>query len=231
MNRVASVTLLKDAASTAIYGSRAANGVLVIETKVPEKGVLSLSYKGDFSITMADLSDYNLMNAREKLEFETRAGRYTSTTNDPMDQITLDNLRNQRLQDIERGVNTYWLSEPIRTGFVQKHNLYAEGGEERIRYGLGLSYGNTQGVMKGSDRQTISGNIDLVYRTGKFQFSNKFILDYMKTNDPAVPFSEYAQANPYFRKYNSEMAASTNIYTTRKIRKNIPYPIPCGTLT
>ncbi|MFR1240608.1 MAG: carboxypeptidase-like regulatory domain-containing protein [Butyricimonas faecihominis] len=96
MNRVASVTLLKDAASTAIYGSRAANGVLVIETKVPEKGVLSLSYKGDFSVTMADLSDYNLMNAREKLEFETRAGRYTSTTSNPLDQITLDNLRNQR---------------------------------------------------------------------------------------------------------------------------------------
>ena len=131
-----------------------------------------------------------------------------------MDQITLDNLRNQRLQDIERGVNTYWLSEPIRTGFVQKHNLYAEGGEERIRYGLGLSYGNTQGVMKGSDRQTISGKIDLVYRTGKFQFSNKFILDYMKTNDPAVPFSEYAQANPDFRKYNSEGGIDKYLYYT-----------------
>ena len=226
MNRVASVTLLKDAASTAIYGSRAANGVLVIETKVPEKGVLSLSYKGDFSITMADLSDYNLMNAREKLEFETRAGRYTSTTNDPMDQIAMDNLRNQRLQEIERGVNTYWLSEPIRTGFVQKHNLYAEGGEERIRYGLGLSYGNTQGVMKGSDRQTISGNIDLVYRTGKFQFSNKFILDYMKTNNPAVPFSEYAKANPYFRKYNSEGGIDKYLYYTEDPEEySVPNPL------
>ena len=226
MNRVQSVTILKDAAAASIYGSRAANGVIVIETKVPEKGVLSLSYKGDFSITMADLSDYNLMNAREKLEFETRAGRYTSTTNDPMDQITLDNLRNQRLQDIERGVNTYWLSEPIRTGFVQKHNLYAEGGEERIRYGLGLSYGNTQGVMKGSDRQTISGNIDLVYRTGKFQFSNKFILDYMKTNDPAVPFSEYAQANPYFRKYNSEGGIDKYLYYTEDPEEySVPNPL------
>ena len=226
MNRVASVTLLKDAASTAIYGSRAANGVLVIETKVPEKGVLSLSYKGDFSVTMADLSDYNLMNAREKLEFETKAGRYTSTSGDPMDQIAMDNLRNQRLQDIERGVNTYWLSEPIRTGFVQKHNLYAEGGEERIRYGLGLSYGNTQGVMKGSDRQTISGNIDLVYRTGKFQFSNKFILDYMKTNNPAVPFSEYAKANPYFRKYNSEGGIDKYLYYTEDPEEySVPNPL------
>ena len=60
MNRVASVTLLKDAASTAIYGSKAANGVVVIETKAPEGGRLQFSYKGDFSVTMADLSDYNL---------------------------------------------------------------------------------------------------------------------------------------------------------------------------
>lgn len=70
MNRVASVTLLKDAASTAIYGSKAANGVVVIETKAPVKGKLQISYKGDYSLDFADLSDYNLMNSREKLEFE-----------------------------------------------------------------------------------------------------------------------------------------------------------------
>ena len=204
MNRVASVTLLKDAASTAIYGSKAANGVLVIETKAPEKGALRLSYKGDFSLTMADLSDYNLMNAKEKLEFEVLAGRYKATDGEPMSQIELDNLLNERKRNIARGVDTYWLSEPIRTGFIHKHNLYAEGGEENIRYGLGLSYGNTQGVMKGSDRQTVSGNIDLVYRKGQFQFSNKFVLDYKKSNDPAVDFSEYAKANPYYQKYNDE---------------------------
>lgn len=74
VSRVASATLLKDAASTAIYGSRAANGVLVVETKVPEKGSLALSYRGDYSIATADLTDYNLMNAREKLEFQTHYG-------------------------------------------------------------------------------------------------------------------------------------------------------------
>lgn len=212
MNRVASVTLLKDAASTAIYGSKAANGVVVIETKTPERGALSLSYKGDFSLTMADLSDYNLMNAAEKMEFEIRARRYTSTGSDPMEQIKLDNLKNERLLEIERGVDTYWLSEPIRTGFTHKHNLYVEGGEEFIRYGIGLSYGKTQGVMKGSDRQTISGNIDLIYRKNQFQFSNKLMIDYVKTNDPAVAFSAYARANPYFRKYNAEGGIDKYLY-------------------
>ena len=67
IDRVASVTLLKDAASTAIYGSKAANGVIVVETKSPEAGQLRLSYNGNYGISFADLSDYNLMNASEKL--------------------------------------------------------------------------------------------------------------------------------------------------------------------
>lgn len=212
MNRVASVTLLKDAASTAIYGSKAANGVVVIETVRPENGRLRLSYKGDFGITMADLTDYNLMNASEKIRFEELAGMYTDLTGDPLNQLRLDNLRNERLLEIARGVDTYWLSEPLRTGFTQKHNIYAEGGEERIRYGLGLSYGNIDGVMKGSNRQTMSGNIDLIYRTGKFQFSNKFTLNYTSTEDPVVPFSEYAKANPYYRKRNDDGTVDKYLY-------------------
>lgn len=212
MNRVASVTLLKDAASTAIYGSKAANGVVVIETKAPEKGKLQISYKGDYSLEFADLSDYNLMNSREKLQFEKLAGVYTDTTNDPFNQLKLDNLYNSRLRDIEQGVDTYWLSVPLRTGFTHKHNVYAEGGENNIRYGIGLNYGNVQGVMKGSDRQTLGGNLDLIYRTGKFQFSNKLTIDYLETNDPAVSFEEYAQANPYYRKYGTDGKISKYLY-------------------
>jgi len=227
MNRVASVTLLKDAASTAIYGSKAANGVVVIETKAPERGRLQLSYKGDFSVTMADLSDYNLMNAREKLQFETLAGIYTDKTNSAINQIRLDSLRNTRLKGIEEGIDTYWLSVPLRTGFTHKHNLYAEGGEENIRYGIGLSYGNVQGVMKGSDRQTVSGNIDLLYRAGKFQFSNKLTVDYMETNDPSVTFSEYAQANPYYKKYNEngEIDKYLYYYSGNGYEEKVPNPL------
>ena len=215
MNRVASVTILKDAASTAIYGSKASNGVVVIETKAPARGRLQLSYKGDFGLEIADLSDYNLMNASEKLQFETLAGVYTDTTGDPFNQVRLDNLRNERLKAIASGVDTYWLSEPIRTGFTHKHNLYAEGGEDKIRYGIGLSYGNVAGVMKGSDRQTLEGNIDLIYRTGKFQFSNKLTIDYQKTNDPTVSFAEYAAANPYYKKTNDEGQIEKYLYYYR----------------
>ena len=212
MNRVASVTLLKDAASTAIYGSKAANGVVVIETKAPVKGKLQISYKGDYSLDFADLSDYNLMNSREKLEFEKLAGVYKDNTNDPFNQIKLDNLYNSRLRDIEQGVDTYWLSVPLRTGFTHKHNVYAEGGEGNVRYGLGLNFGQVNGVMKGSNRQTLGGNLDLIYRTGNFQFSNKLSIDYLETNNPTVSFSEYAYANPYYRKYGADGKINKYLY-------------------
>ena len=79
----------------------------------------------------------------------------------------------------------------------------AEGGEDKIRYGIGLSVGNVGGVMQGSDRQTLEGNVDLIYRTGKFQFSNKLSINWLDVSNPTVSFAEYAYANPYYRKYNA----------------------------
>ena len=76
-DRVASIVMLKDAAATAIYGSRAANGVIVIETKTPKPGRIWVTYGGELRIENPDLTGYNLMNAREKLEAERISGLYT----------------------------------------------------------------------------------------------------------------------------------------------------------
>lgn len=187
MQRIASVTILKDAASTAIYGSRAANGVLVIETKRPQQGTLRVSYAGDFSVSMPDLTDYNMMNAEEKLEFERLTGYYENGNSD-VHRFNLKRLYNQRLERVKSGVNSYWLSEPVRTGFTHKHNLYVEGGDDAMLYGMGVSYNGTQGIMKQSDRDVLGFNIDLRYRKGKFRFDNKFSLDYTEANNPAQAF-------------------------------------------
>ena len=106
MDRVESVTILKDAASTAIYGSKAANGVVVIETKRPEKGRFKVSYSGDYTLSIPDLTDYNLMNAEEKLEFELKAGYYKAKGNDAADQARRDSLYNAHRAEVARGVNT-----------------------------------------------------------------------------------------------------------------------------
>lgn len=198
MDRVASVTILKDAASTAIYGAKAANGVVVVETKSPAAGRLRLSYNGSYDISFADLSDYNLMNAEEKLEFEKRAGRFS--TNLAISQEQLNERYNDLLRNVKRGVDTYWMSEPLRIAFSHRHNLYLEGGDQQMRYGLGVSYSNIDGVMKNSIRDMISVNVDLIYRKEKLEFMNKLTVDYGQTENPVVNFSSYSRANPYYEK-------------------------------
>ena len=204
INRVASITILKDAASTAIYGSKAANGVIVVETVKPEAGKLQVSYTGNMNLSMPDLSSYNLMNSREKLEFERLAGRYDPTTWSTTNEVELTRLYNEKLKGIESGVNTYWLAEPLRVGVNQKHSLYVQGGEGNFLFGLGAGYNGISGVMEKSERDVVSGNIDLIYRMSKFQFSNKFSLTSTHFKNPIVAFSAYAAANPYYKKYNDE---------------------------
>ena len=204
INRVASITILKDAASTAIYGSKAANGVIVVETVKPEAGKLQVSYTGNMNLSMPDLSSYNLMNSREKLEFELLAGRYDPASWSTTSEVKLNELYNEKLKVIESGVDTYWLAEPLRVGVNQKHSLYVQGGEGNFLFGLGAGYNGISGVMEKSDRSVLSGNIDLIYRMSKFQFSNKFSLTSTDYKNPIVAFYEYAQANPYYKKYNDD---------------------------
>ena len=204
INRIESITILKDAASTAIYGSKAANGVVVVETVKPKSGELQVSYNGNLNLSMPDLTSYNLMNAREKLEFEKLAGGYSPANWSAEKEIELNELYNKKLEAIESGVNTYWLAEPLRTGVNQKHSLYVQGGEGRFLFGLGVGYNGISGVMKESLREIISGNIDLIYRMEKFQFSNKFSINVTDIENPVVPFQSYAEANPYFKKRNKD---------------------------
>ena len=204
INRIASITILKDAASTAIYGSKAANGVVVVETVKPQAGKLMVSYNGNANISMPDLSSYNLMNAKEKLAFEKLAGKYTPASWSATSEFELQKLYNQKLAEIESGIDTYWLTEPLRVGVNQKHSLYIEGGEGSFLFGIGAGYNGISGVMEKSNREVISGNIDLIYRIKKFQFSNKFSMTNTKIKNPIVDFSEYAAANPYYKKRDEE---------------------------
>ena len=205
MDRVQSITVLKDAAATAIYGSKAANGVVVVETKAPAPGTLRLTYNGNLNLSFADLSDYNLMNSKEKLEFERLAGYYGDLdANGEIESEYYQRLYYQRLAEVKRGVDTYWMSEPLRFATSHSHNLFAEGGDDRMRYGLGFSYNKTQGVMKGSDRDVINGNVQLLYRYKSLSFKNYLNLDYSMSSREKVTFSKFSQANPYHRKKNED---------------------------
>lgn len=198
MNLVASITLLKDAAAKAIYGAKAANGVVVIETVQPEKGRLRFSYNGSVDLEVADLTSYNLTNSAEKLQAEVLAGKYTST--DAFTQAGLTQQYNELYREIARGIDTYWLSQPLHTGITTKHTLYMDGGDDAMRYSASIGYNHVAGVMKGSSRTTISGNLMLSYRYKTLSFRNSLSIDDNKAkNSPYGSFSEYATMLPYYR--------------------------------
>ena len=213
MDRIASVNVLKDAASTAMYGSRAANGVLVVETVKPKPGKLQFTYNGTLTVDVPDLSDYNMMNAEEKLAFEKASGFYDRQTvyegwRDYQD------LYNKRLALVRSGVDSYWLSEGLRTGITHKHNIRAMGGNEAMYYSFGLNYSGNEGVMKQSGRDVLGANINLQYRIEKLQISNDFTFDYTESENAPVAFSEYARVNPYYRKeINPDHPEYLEIYT------------------
>ena len=207
IDRVASITILKDAASTAIYGSKAANGVVVVETVKPEPGKLRFSYSGNYQVAWADLTDYNMMNAREKLAYEKLAGRYASGDYnlDANGEIINEDQRQiyyNRLKLVEQGLDSYWLNEPLRTAFTQTHNIYVDGGDSAFLYGVGVNYSNTQGVMKGSGKDALNGNIRLTYRVDRLSFSNNTNLNYNTSDTEPVAFRNFVNANPYYSKYN-----------------------------
>jgi len=198
-DRIASITILKDASATAIYGSKASNGVIVIETLAPRPGAINVTYSGNVRVEIPDLTSYNLMNSEEKIEAEWRAGLYSQT-----DLASLRDYQS-RLREVRRGVDTYWLSQPLRTSVQHRHAVTLEGGSQALRYKLYAGLNETPGVMKGSKRSTQTASLDLSYRFNKFLLKNSVTVDNaVGTDSPYGSFSQYALLNPYLRPYDGD---------------------------
>ena len=196
IERIETYTILKDAAATAMYGSRAANGVVVITTKPLPAGRLNVTYSGNFTINAPDLSSYNLMNAREKLEAERLAGYYD--TDDPSQIATRLKEYNGKLQNIERGIETDWLALPLRTSFGHKHSIGIAGASDAFRYGLDLMYDDQEGVMKGQNRKKMSAALNLQYQYKGLTFRNQMTTTLVNSQEsPYGTFSDYVRMNPY----------------------------------
>jgi len=194
INRIEKITILKDAASTSIYGVRGGAGVLLIQTKLPQKGEFRVTYSGQVQVTTPDLSSYSIWNAPEKLQLEHDAGYHN----------TNPSLYQSRLYQVNKGINTNWLDIPTRTGVGSKHSLSLEGGDDDINYGLDFSYNDIAGVMKGSDRKNVNFGGFISTRLKNVVINN--YLSYQRSNasnSTYGSFSEYARQNPYWNPYDS----------------------------
>ena len=226
MNRVATITLLKDAASTAIYGSRASNGVVVVETIQPKPGEIRLNYTSDFTMERPDLSAYSMMNASEKLQFEKLSGVYTAPALYPeLQNLYYDPLYSQKLRKVISGVNSYWLNDPLQTGISQRQSLYAEGGSSSLTFNVGGNYRTLQGTMIGSGRKDWGARLNLSYRTKKLKVNNNaYLSGYRADESNYGSFSTWVNMNPYYEKVDNTEPYVFSFYDSRS--NDFYYPAP-----
>ncbi len=192
------VDILKDASATALYGENAANGVIIIERKRVAQGPVRVRYTFTPEVSFADLSSYDLCNARQKLELERIAGLYDSSSGE------LDETYFDRLAIVSGGRDIDWISKPVRNSFSHTHSLSVSGRGSSLDYNITADYSNINGVMKDDGRNRYGMNIYLSYRvkdklvvTLRAEHSNLQI-----NNSKYGSFSDYIAANPYESPYD-----------------------------
>jgi TonB-linked SusC/RagA family outer membrane protein len=234
-NDFASIDVLRDAASLALYGSRGSAGVIVITTKRGSGGKMKLSYSGQFGIKSRPEFAFRPMNTAELLQAQKDYGTvlnnnstYLGSTNIPGWYYSKDNPRYatlgttgqaqaDHLLDSISQINTNWADYFFRQGSFSNHQITLSGGTGKTRVYSSVALYNEQGTTTRTDmtRATLRNNID--YADEKLTFSASSTLGYTKrnfqqsttTNSTANPFLDVNIAEPYALVYKPDGSYST----------------------
>ena len=161
---IETITVLKDASATAIYGVKAANGVIVVTTKKGRASAPSITYDFNLNVgTKPSYRQFNLMNSQERVQlskdiYDARL-QYPRIPASQSYEGALQRLLNKKItqEEFEEEVryyellNTDWFDILFRNSVTQNHNVSLNGGSERVRYYSSLSYNNSPGIAKGSE--------------------------------------------------------------------------------
>ena len=225
------ITVLKDAAATAIYGARAANGVIVITTKKGKEGRPVINFGAKLSYSpKTDIDRLNLLNADEKVSLELdllRSGysyrEHKGGVANILDELgefntyqtsgwdALSPTAQQRINHL-RTINTDWNDILFRDVLNQEYNASISGGSNRAHYYASAGYYKEQGTVKGVENNRYNVtlktdfNINKILKLGVSMFANQrkqqsFMTD---TGGFTNPVYYSRRANPYFESYNSE---------------------------
>ena len=190
---IESVTVLKDASSKALYGSRGANGVLVITSKKGKSGKLAVEYKSQYGISKMTSSRTPMMNTRERLQFEEEIGEAYGTTLGPgwayskknPDYALLSAPEQQvydaRLDSISH-LNVNWRDLLLRTGKFMEQQVSISGGNEGVRFYTSINYYKQDGIVlrSGLERYTLKNNLD--FTAGKLTANVNLSLGYANSS-------------------------------------------------
>ena len=173
---IETVTVLKDASATAVYGSKASNGVIIVTTKKGKKGRLTINYTGNVSVNSRPrYTNFNLMNSKERIQFSEEAFAWgTIYLNEPLKQpYTYEGIYQMYLaQDISQEeffrrkayletVNTDWFNLLTQSGVSHNHNLSISGGSEKTTYSASIGYSNSVGQEIGNEDEKMTARLSL----------------------------------------------------------------------
>jgi TonB-dependent starch-binding outer membrane protein SusC len=165
---IASIDVLKDAAATSIYGTRAANGVIMVSTKRARKGQTQISYSGYVGFEKVS-NKMKMMDASQLRAFATKNG----LAFDPID---------------DQGGNTDWQKEVERkTGVSHNHNLSVSGGSDKTLYNVSLNYFKKEGIIKGTQTERYNGRLFLEQKAFDDHLKLGFSLNNSVTNADNIP--------------------------------------------
>lgn len=206
---IVSMEILKDASATAIYGMRAANGVVLITTKKGKPGKLMINYDATVGIKEAT-NLVNMAGANQYAGYINEANIYYGSGDSIVNRATLN-----------QGYNTDWYDEILKRGFFQNHNISLSGGSDKINYFLSAGYLSDEGIIRTNDfkRFTLRNNND--YKITK-NFKISTLLSYSRSDIRNVDLGAF---NVAYRAAPTVPAKVGGLYGNTSLSNNVGNPI------
>ena len=190
-NDIETIQVLKDASAGAIYGSRAANGVVIITTKGGKKDQpLKLDYKGYFGIDKIPGDVYDVMNADQ---YSNYLGQAAANTGIALPGGYTQSGNGYKFQD---NTNTDWFKEVFKTGIRQNHNVNLSGGGANNTYNIGLDYYNQKGTLEGAgpNYERFTARVNNTMDTKFIKFHTSFVYSHSDQDNTSISnANEYVQ--------------------------------------
>lgn len=195
---IQSVSVLKDASSAAIYGSRAANGVIIVDTKSGKgKTAPEITFNAYAGVQKQSNLKLHLLNSQQFLDIYTEAFNNGGVTV-PWSQSDLDYYKNSN----GSLVNTDWLGLIMQTGYVQNYNVGVSGGSNKSNYNVSAGYFRNDGMVIGTNYKKFTFHLNSDYRIAKWvHFGNALNLYSSTTNGTGDPYRVAATKVPLTRAY------------------------------
>ncbi len=192
-NDIASIQVLKDAAAGAIYGSRAANGVIIITTKNGQKDQpLKVDYSGYMGIDKISSGVYDVMNADQYSQY---IGQACTNSGTPIPGGYKLNLETGRYQFMDN-TDTDWFNEVFKTGVRQNHNVNLSGGGAHNTYNIALDYFQQKGTLEGAgpNYKRYTARVNNTMETKFIKFRTSFVYSHSNQDNMGLSnASEYVQ--------------------------------------